>query len=150
QNTAKQNSRYCARCGENHRIDQCTATNDVLKCYNCKGNHLATSKECINYKEQEKRMQNLINQYSTQSKSTTAPDLYVLNEFPSLPNIFQRQQEHLHKGLFDEIINVIEVQHYIKWDQGRQLQDLIKKGFIECVDDDSITFEKNDYEEKLD
>ncbi|CAF1152618.1 unnamed protein product [Rotaria sordida] len=34
--------------------------------------------------------------------------------------------------------------------RGKQLQELIKEGFIECVDDDSTTFEKNDYEEKLD
>ncbi|CAF2785585.1 unnamed protein product [Rotaria sp. Silwood2] len=34
--------------------------------------------------------------------------------------------------------------------KGRQLQELIKEGFIQCVDDDSTTFEKNNYEEKLD
>jgi len=34
--------------------------------------------------------------------------------------------------------------------KGRQLQELCKEGFIYCVDDDSTTFEKNDYEEKLD
>jgi len=34
--------------------------------------------------------------------------------------------------------------------RGRQLLELFKNGFIECVDDDSTTFEKNDYEEKLD
>jgi len=34
--------------------------------------------------------------------------------------------------------------------KGTQLQELLKKGFIECVDDDSTTYEKNNYEEKLD
>ncbi|CAF1493994.1 unnamed protein product, partial [Rotaria sp. Silwood1] len=34
--------------------------------------------------------------------------------------------------------------------RGRQLQELFKEGFIECVDDDTPTFEKNDYEVKLD
>ena len=34
--------------------------------------------------------------------------------------------------------------------KGRQLQELINEGFLNCVDDDSTTFEKNDYEEKLD
>jgi len=34
--------------------------------------------------------------------------------------------------------------------KGRQLQELFKEGFIECVDDNSTIFEKNDYEEKLD
>ncbi|CAF4036223.1 unnamed protein product [Rotaria sordida] len=34
--------------------------------------------------------------------------------------------------------------------RGRQLQELFKEGFIEGVDDDTPTFEKNDYEVKLD
>jgi exonuclease III len=34
--------------------------------------------------------------------------------------------------------------------RGRQLQDLVNEGFINCIDDDSTTFEKNEYEEKLD
>lgn len=34
--------------------------------------------------------------------------------------------------------------------RGRQLLEILKEGFIDCVEDDSTTFEKNDYEEKLD
>ena len=34
--------------------------------------------------------------------------------------------------------------------KGRQLQELIQEGYIDCIDDNSATFEKNDYEEKLD
>ncbi|CAF1503240.1 unnamed protein product [Adineta steineri] len=34
--------------------------------------------------------------------------------------------------------------------KGRQLQNLINEGFISCIKDDSTTFEKNAYEEKLD
>ena len=34
--------------------------------------------------------------------------------------------------------------------KGRQLQEIINEGFINCVDDDSTTFEKDDYEEKID
>ena len=34
--------------------------------------------------------------------------------------------------------------------RGKQLQELINEGFLSCVDDDSTTFEKNDYEQKLD
>jgi len=33
--------------------------------------------------------------------------------------------------------------------RGRQLQELINEGYLNCVDDDSPTFEKNDYEENL-
>ncbi|CAF3946189.1 unnamed protein product [Rotaria sordida] len=56
----KTKQQICAQCGENHRIDQCIAASDALKCSNSKGNHLATSNECATFKEQEKRIQNLI------------------------------------------------------------------------------------------
>ncbi|CAF4759395.1 unnamed protein product [Rotaria sp. Silwood2] len=32
----------------------------------------------------------------------------------------------------------------------RQLQEVINEGYVNCIDDDSTTFEKNDYEEKID
>ncbi|CAF2132886.1 unnamed protein product [Rotaria magnacalcarata] len=34
--------------------------------------------------------------------------------------------------------------------RGKQLQELLNEGIINCVDDDSITFEKNEYGAKLD
>jgi exonuclease III len=34
--------------------------------------------------------------------------------------------------------------------KGRQLQEIINEGFINCIDDDSTTYEVNDYEEKID
>ena len=34
--------------------------------------------------------------------------------------------------------------------RGKQLQEVLKEGFIECVEDNLTTFEKNDYEVKLD
>ncbi|CAF4691488.1 unnamed protein product, partial [Rotaria socialis] len=34
--------------------------------------------------------------------------------------------------------------------KGKQLQELLNEGIIDCVDDDSTTFEKNEYEAKLD
>jgi hypothetical protein len=104
----KTKQQLCARCGENHRMDQCTVASDAAKRYNCKGNHLATSNDCSHYREQEKRMLNLINQYSSSSKPlTTTPALHSSNEFPPLSNLSQLHQDHLHQGLFDEIINVL-------------------------------------------
>ncbi|CAF4683875.1 unnamed protein product [Rotaria sp. Silwood2] len=82
----KTKQQVCSQCGDNHRIELCTAANDAIKCCNCKGNHLATSNDCPNYKEQHKRMLILINQYSSTSKPTvTAPAIHDVNEFPSLP-----------------------------------------------------------------
>ncbi|CAF2843257.1 unnamed protein product [Rotaria sp. Silwood2] len=34
--------------------------------------------------------------------------------------------------------------------RGRQVQEVINEGYINCIDDDNTTFEKNDYEEKID
>ena len=102
----KTKQQLCARCGDSHRMDQCIAANDAIKCSNCKGNHLATTNNCPKYKEQEKRMLTLVNQYSSTSKpATTLPAVHDANEFPSLPNIYQRQLDHLQNGHFDELFN---------------------------------------------
>ncbi|CAF1306598.1 unnamed protein product, partial [Adineta ricciae] len=55
----KTKKQVCARCGENHRLDQCTTPTDTSKCRN--GNHLASSVDYPKYKEQEKKAQNLVN-----------------------------------------------------------------------------------------
>ncbi|CAF3895108.1 unnamed protein product, partial [Rotaria sp. Silwood1] len=34
--------------------------------------------------------------------------------------------------------------------RGRQIQEVINEGYMNCIDDDNTTFEKNDYEEKID
>ncbi|CAF4426899.1 unnamed protein product, partial [Rotaria magnacalcarata] len=69
------------------------AANDAIKCNNCKGKHLATANDCPDFLEQEKRMLNLFNQYSsTSSPTTTTPLLHYSNEFLSLPSMYQRQQ----------------------------------------------------------
>ncbi|CAF3452773.1 unnamed protein product [Rotaria socialis] len=39
----KTKQQICAKCGDNHRIEQCTAANDAIKCNNCKRKHLATN-----------------------------------------------------------------------------------------------------------
>ncbi|CAF4993394.1 unnamed protein product, partial [Rotaria socialis] len=104
----KTKQQICAKCGDNHRIEQCTAANDTIKCNNCKGKHLATANDCPNFLEQEKRMLNLINQYSsTSSPTTTSPLLHDSNEFPSLPNMYQRQQGLLQNDILDELINLL-------------------------------------------
>jgi hypothetical protein len=88
--------------------DQCTVASDAVKCYNCKGNHLATSKDCSHYREQEKKMLNMVNQYTSSSKPiTTTPTLHDCNEFPSLPTMSQRLQDHLQNDFFDQMINVL-------------------------------------------
>ena len=104
----KTKQQVCSRCGEeNHRMDQCTVASDGIKCCNCKGNHLATSNDCSHYKEQEKRMLNLVNQYCSTSKPTApAPAPHNINEFPSLPNTsYQLQKEQLQNDVFEKLIN---------------------------------------------
>ncbi|CAF1382748.1 unnamed protein product [Rotaria sp. Silwood1] len=155
----KTKQQICARCGETHHIEQCSAGSDVVKCCNCKGSHLATSNECATYKEQEKRINNLVNQYSSPNVPTTsAPAIHDLNEFPSLPNILQRQQEHIHNELFDEIINVLssKMEKIIEETTSRLFQKLLKKikkieTFIETHDNngkDALTISDFDSEEE--
>ncbi|CAF4349572.1 unnamed protein product, partial [Rotaria magnacalcarata] len=113
----KTKQQICAKCCDNHRIEQCTAANDAIKCNNCKGKYLATANDCPNVLEQEKRMLNLINQYSsTSSATTTTPLLHDSNEFPSLPNMYQRQQDLLHNDILDELINLLTIETLINDD----------------------------------
>ncbi|CAF4735624.1 unnamed protein product, partial [Rotaria magnacalcarata] len=39
--------------------------------------------------------------------TTTSPLLHDSNEFPSLPNIYQRQQGLLQNDILDELINLL-------------------------------------------
>nr|ACY69869.1 gag-like protein [Adineta vaga] len=104
----KTKQQVCSRCGENHSNDKCTVTDDAVKCYNCKGNHIATSKECSHYREQEKKMQNMVNQYATTSKQVTqAPSIYNTHDFPPLSQFNQTQKQLLTDNLFDDIINAL-------------------------------------------
>ncbi|CAF5025883.1 unnamed protein product, partial [Rotaria sp. Silwood1] len=155
----KTKQQICARCGENHRIEQCTAASDVVKCCNCKCSHVATSSECATYKEQEKRINNLINQYSAPNTPTkTVPAIHDLNEFPSLPNLLQHQQEHIHNELFDEIINVLssKMEKIIEETTSRLFQTLLKKmkkieTFIETHDNNvkgALTISDSDSEKE--
>ncbi|CAF3678650.1 unnamed protein product [Rotaria sp. Silwood1] len=157
----KTKQQVCARCGDNHRMDQCTVASDAVKCYNCKGNHLATSNDCSYYREQEKRMLKLINQYSTSSNQvTTAPAIYNIEEFPPLPNIIQQQKEFLQNGLFDDILNAItsKMETIIKETTSRlfkSLQQKIKKieKFIgnnknKVEEDDALTISDSDSNEE--
>ncbi|CAF4423489.1 unnamed protein product [Rotaria sp. Silwood2] len=155
----KTKQQICARCGKNHRIEQCTAASDVVKCCNCKGSHIATSNECVTYKEQEKRINNLVNQYSTScTPITLAPAIHDLNEFPSLPTFVQRQQEHIHNEVFDEIINVLssKMEKIIEETTSRLFQTLLKKfkkieTFIETNDNNvkgALTISDSDSEEE--
>jgi hypothetical protein len=55
-------------------------------------------------------MLNLINQHSSTSRPTaTVPAMHDANEFPSLPYMSQRQQDHLPNDFFDELINVLTI-----------------------------------------
>ncbi|CAF1513461.1 unnamed protein product [Rotaria magnacalcarata] len=113
----KTKQQICAKCGDNHRIEQCTAANDAIKCNNCKGKHLATANDCPNFLEQEKRMLNLINQYSsTSSPTATTPLIHDSDEFPSIPNMYQRQQGLLHNDILDELINLLTIETLINDD----------------------------------
>jgi hypothetical protein len=107
----KTKQQVCAYCGESHRLDQCNAPKDTSKCCNCSGNHLATSIDCPKYKEQEKKAQNMVNQYTT-TRQPTAWALVIRStpEFPSLRNPLQPQHQHMTKDCLDEIITVLSSQ----------------------------------------
>jgi hypothetical protein len=109
----KTKQQVCARCGDSHRLDQCTAANDTLKCCNCNGNHLATSFECSKYKEQEKKARNMVNLYSSSSTSKPtpqAPAIHSASEFPPLRSPLQLQQQQLPTDFLEKIISALSSQ----------------------------------------
>ena len=59
ENYCKKKQQLCARCGDNHHVDKCSAALHTCKCCNCNGNPLATSNEYTKYMEQEKRRVNV-------------------------------------------------------------------------------------------
>ncbi|CAF2561201.1 unnamed protein product [Rotaria sp. Silwood2] len=70
------------------------------KCCNCKGDHLTNSFDCSTYYEQERRIQKMINQYSSTTKqitTTTVPALNNNDEFSPLSNHQFRQQNFIKK-----------------------------------------------------
>ena len=126
----KTKQQVCSRCGDNHRVDQCTAANEAIKCCNCKGNHSATSHDCTHYKEHEKKIQNSIKQYSTNSKPILpTPALCSVSEFPPLPNSMLLQQNHIQKDIVEEILNVLskKMEKIIEETTNKLFQALQKK-----------------------
>lgn len=107
----KTKQQKCARCGDNHQLDQCTAAADTFKCCNCNGNHLASSADCPKYKEQEKKAQNLVNQYTTtRQPNAWAPTILNNTDFPPLQNSQQPQKPQITKDFLDEIITMLSSQ----------------------------------------
>jgi hypothetical protein len=106
----KTKEQVCARCGEKHNVDKCNAASDACKCISCKGNHLATSNECPAYKEQEKRLVNAVNKYSSTAISTNGQSSCSINssnDFPSLPSTSQQPFNWIQNNMFDELIKIL-------------------------------------------
>lgn len=97
----------CAKCGENHRKDQCTVTDDQIKCVNCKGKHEATSQDCTFYQDQEKKMKQQVERFSSSQRSTNTTPVFDVNEFPHLPKSQRQWQDNLPKDFFEEIVNAL-------------------------------------------
>lgn len=103
----KTKEQTCAKCGENHRKDQCTVTDDQIKCVNCKGKHEATSQECTIYQDQEKKMKQQVVRYSSSTQLINTTPVFDVNEFPHLPMNQRQWQDNLPKDFFEEIVNVL-------------------------------------------
>jgi len=98
----------CARYGENHQTNQCTATDDAIKCSNCKGNHVANSSNCPTYQGQKMKMQKMIDQYTkTSNQATTAPSLRSTVDFPAFAQHNQPQKSILTEHVLNDILTTL-------------------------------------------
>lgn len=102
----KTKQQLCAKCGDNHHVDKCTAATDAQKCVNCEGKHSATSNECPKYKEQEKRLLNAVKQYGSSATQTTQQTYNInnTNDFPTLPP--NTQMNLLQADMFDKLFEM--------------------------------------------
>ncbi|CAF1198218.1 unnamed protein product [Didymodactylos carnosus] len=98
-------NQICAKCGDNHRQENCDKGNVPPVCCNCKGEHLATSVECPKFKEQQQKTKATIDKYSASSTRPTAkaPRLYDDKEFPPLPS----SREHYFSATNEELTTQI-------------------------------------------
>ena len=97
----------CARCGENHRQENCDKTNLSPVCRNCKGAHLATSNDCPKFKEHQQKIKSTIEKYSAASSKTTvekAPRLNDGSEFPGLSQSRANYPTEINEELITQII----------------------------------------------
>lgn len=110
----KTKEQVCSKCGEKHHVDKCNAAPEACKCLHCKGNHLATSEECPKYKEQEKRLVNAVNKYSTTATNKIGQSCNInsTNDFPSLPTTTtsQRPFSWTENDMFNELIKALTEQ----------------------------------------
>ena len=161
----KTKQQICTRCGDNHHIDSCTAAKEVVKCCNCKGNHLANSTDCQTYKEQQKRMLTSVNRYAAPTKpATIAPAATNLTDYPLLPSSQLRQQQQqqlLQTDMIDEIVKVItaKMEKIIEETINRLFKSLQKKvegmertiaayeAMVDENDDDESDFDDSTEEE---
>ena len=127
----KTNEQVCSKCGEKHQVDKCTSAPEACKCLNCKGNHSATSEECPKYKEQEKRLVNAVNKYSSTATNTIGQSCNInnTNDFPSLPTTAsQRPFSWTQNDMFNELIKALTEQiKQMMEEKTTQLMSVINK-----------------------
>ena len=85
-------------------------------------------------------------------KSTMIASIYVPPSAKLQPKIFHELYQMNNNCIIMGDLNATLIQMGSRKTntKGRQLQELINEGFLYCIDDDSTTYEKDDYEEKLD
>jgi hypothetical protein len=72
----KADSQICSRCsGSNHQYDTCPNSNQNPICCNCKGQHIATSPDCLKYIEHQQKIQKTIDQYSSSLNTINSAQL---------------------------------------------------------------------------
>lgn len=91
------NQQRCIRCGDDHRVADCTKTDEDVICPNCKGNHRSTDKNCPARKEHIKRIvelrqENTPNRNENQSRKSSPQGAYYISPsrmnrtYPPLPS----------------------------------------------------------------
>ncbi|CAF4291998.1 unnamed protein product, partial [Rotaria magnacalcarata] len=169
----KTKQQICANCGDSHRTEQCTAANDAIKfvkkikkieqtilSVETLINDDAASSSSFSDSDEDIQIVNEKNEkqptttnakskkhntkLTTTSAATTAKPTTTTNtNTTSTQSSITTTDSDLNAKLSEMGSTKTNA-------RGKQLQELLNEGLIEFVDDDSTTFEKNDYGTKLD
>ena len=141
----------CANCGDDHKIEQCLNQNQKPVCCNCKGEHLATSKDCQKLKEQQQRIQQTIDRYSSTSlkRLPNALSINDKDDFPLLTGSSSTNstQSQIIDILTEKMLHIVEqaTQQIFK-SLSHKFEQLTKRLFarMELQDDEMNGIEEDD------
>lgn len=152
----RSNNQICSRCGEgDHKYDNCPKFDQHPICCNCKGEHIAISTDCPKFKEHQRKIQKIIDQFSPTTKynkiSSVCPNWKDLEDFPTFQTTDKINKLPIIEIISEKIAAAVEqATEKIFQILNRKVELLISKFSNKFnIEVDEISMEKNDNIQKF-